>query len=98
MADTKTASDALQHDLDKEIAKLRKDVEKLTALFRDVAGNAAGLAKETFRDRVGQASEDLHAAMDTTTTTMRRTVNERPLTALALAIGLGFVLGQILRR
>lgn len=98
MAEAKVTNDDAVADVDKEIAKLRKDVEKLTALLRDITSNAAGIAKETLRDRAGHASDQIHAAVDSTTKTMRRTVHEHPVTTVAMALGLGFLLGQILRR
>jgi ElaB/YqjD/DUF883 family membrane-anchored ribosome-binding protein len=104
MADAKAANEAphsterLRQDMDQEIAKLRKDVEKLTALLRDISTNAAGIAKETLRERMEHASDNIHAAVDTTTTTVRRAVHERPVATLGVALGLGFILGQLLHR
>ena len=85
-------------DIDEEIAKLRKDIASLTATLKEIATNAAGIATNTVRDRMGKASDEVHSAFDTTTATARRAVNEHPLTTLLMALGLGFLLGQILRR
>jgi ElaB/YqjD/DUF883 family membrane-anchored ribosome-binding protein len=72
---------------DEQIAELRAQVEKLmgervTPVVSDVAAKAGAAAQ--------QARDFAKAQVDTVATT----ISERPLTALAIALGIGYVLGR----
>jgi ElaB/YqjD/DUF883 family membrane-anchored ribosome-binding protein len=74
-------------DANAQIAELRAQVEKLmgervTPLVSDVAATAGGAAQ--------QAKDFAKAQVDTVATT----ISERPLTALAIALGIGYFLGR----
>jgi ElaB/YqjD/DUF883 family membrane-anchored ribosome-binding protein len=74
-------------DSNAQIAELRAQVEQLmnervTPVMGDVAAKAGEAAQ--------QAKDFAKAQMDTVATT----ISQRPLTALAIAIGIGYVLGR----
>jgi len=77
-------------DSKEEIARLRAQVERL---MRDrvtpAVADAAGRAEEA----AYQARDYAHAKVET----VARSVRERPLTALAIAAGVGYLLGRVSR-
>jgi hypothetical protein len=78
-------------DLQDEIAQLRRKVDDLIAnRAPPFVAEAAGRAKETARESYGWARERLD--------TLSARVRERPLTAVLMAVGLGFLLARGLRR
>lgn len=95
MADAATKpSDPRYGSIEEEVAKLREDVANLTASLRHIAKDAAGLAADNMREQLNRAAGGAKAALGTT----EKAVGEHPLTTIALAVGLGFVLGQWMRR
>lgn len=95
MADTSPrSSDPRYGSIEEEIAKLRSDVANLTASLRHIAKDAAGIAADNVRDQVDKAAAEAKAALNST----QKTVGEHPFTTIALAVGLGFLLGQWMRR
>jgi ElaB/YqjD/DUF883 family membrane-anchored ribosome-binding protein len=78
-------------DLQDEIAQLRRKVDDLIAnRAPPFVAEAAGRAKETARESYDMARERLD--------TLSARIRERPLTAVLVAAGLGYVLARGLRR
>lgn len=98
---TKNASatiDSLQEDF----SAMRDDVSKLSEQVVDLLqakGNQAyKRARKQFDDKTGEAADAMREVRDNFADTLEETVQERPLATLAMAVGVGFVLGAIWRR
>lgn len=85
-------------NLEKELERLRVDVANIATSIKNIAGNAASAAVETLRERFDNASGDVHSAVVSSKATAQRTVGEHPLTTVLIALGLGFLIGQWMRR
>lgn len=85
-------------NLERELERLREDVANLASSIKHIAGNAATAAMETFKERFEAASGDVQSAMANSKATAQRTVEEHPLTTIIIALGLGFLIGQWMRR
>lgn len=96
---TATHTDLRGHDdIERELERLREDVANLTASLRNVAGNAANIAVERLKERFDSTSENVQSAMAKGKVTAQQTVEEHPMATVLVAIGLGFLLGQWMRR
>jgi len=80
----------LRDDLD----ALRKDVAKLSEDVRSIAGDRIGAARDRARDTANWARERGEAAANE----VGHRIEERPLTSVAVAFGVGMVIGRLLDR
>ena len=64
---------------------------------RDVAAGARETLREV-QDRVGARVEDLRGYAESADATIREFARERPLLAIACALGLGFLIGRLASR
>jgi len=85
--DAKRASDNVQADID----ALRDDVAKLARRFSDLLSSKGSSALQQAKSGIDDTGEELTDALNDA-------VKTRPLTTLAMAAGLGFVLGAVWRR
>lgn len=84
--------------LKEELARLRREVERGTRRSASAARNVAAEGVEALKaqgeiayDRLREGAGDLEAEVG-------RYVREKPVTSLAVAAGLGFLIAQIMRR
>lgn len=95
--------------IDREVEGLKGDITKLTeqvaALLSTTGGAAMRRAKRSFdgvvSDASGKGQEAIDAVKDVTTTigdAVEDAVYKRPVTTLAMAAGIGFLIGAIWRR
>ena len=98
---TKNASatvDSLQEDL----SAMRDDVSKLSEHVVDLLsakGSAAyKQAKKKFDATTGDAADAVREVRDTFADAIEESVQERPFTTLAMALGVGFIIGAMWRR
>ena len=96
-------------DIGSELRSLRGDVamlaQQVTSLLaatgdetlRD-AKKRARTAKKQFDGMVSDATDSVQEASETLTESLGDAVNERPIAALAIAVGVGIVLGAAWRR
>jgi ElaB/YqjD/DUF883 family membrane-anchored ribosome-binding protein len=93
---------ATVEDLQKDIANMRDDMTKLSQQVVDLLqakGNAAyKRAKKNFDETAGDAVDAVRDVRDTFQGAVEESVQERPLATLALAVGVGFILGAMWRR
>ncbi|UXN03086.1 YqjD family protein [Bartonella sp. HY406] len=96
---------AEQADLEKQVADLRKDIAAIASTLSDLGSKKLNEAKDRaqtmYENARAQGDEALHEACDKLSQTqdsMCACVREKPMASLAIAAGIGFVLGQILRR
>jgi ElaB/YqjD/DUF883 family membrane-anchored ribosome-binding protein len=74
-------------DLESELDTLREDLSRMTDQLTQ-------FATQKGRDAV----EAVRGAAENVTDTVEESIQERPMTTIALAVGLGFLIGAIWRR
>lgn len=87
-------ADSRYESIEEEVAKLRSEMSGLTASLRHIAKDAASIASDRMHDQIDRATKEAKAALGAT----QKTVGEHPFTSIALAVGLGVLIGQLLRR
>ncbi|WP_367717363.1 hypothetical protein AB2N04_04585 [Nitratireductor sp. GISD-1A_MAKvit] len=92
-------------DLEKDIQQLRADMSSLVDHLKAMGGQSGDAARKAAGERLeqlrGQGEAALNSVKDTTNDLERelaRTVRERPISTLALAVGAGFLLAFATRR
>jgi ElaB/YqjD/DUF883 family membrane-anchored ribosome-binding protein len=98
---TKDAS-ATVESLQEDLTAIRNDVTKLSQHVVDLLsakGNAAyKRAKKNFDATSGEAVDAVSEVRDNFIGAIEESIQERPYTTLALALGVGFILGAVWRR
>ena len=95
--------------IDREVETLKGDITKLTEQVGNLLASSGGAAyrraKKTadglISDASGKGQEAMDAVKDVTTTigdAVEDAVYKRPVTTLAMAAGIGFLIGAIWRR
>jgi ElaB/YqjD/DUF883 family membrane-anchored ribosome-binding protein len=98
---SKTASatiDSLQDDLIAVRNDISKLSEQLVGLLSAKGTAAYKRAKSQLNTTMGEATDAARDVRDTVSDALEESVQERPLATLAIAIGLGFVIGAMWRR
>lgn len=87
-----------------DIAELRRELAKLSSMVSDMAQNRysqyRGQAAEVADDVMSRGyalRDEAYARAGAMEEEMQRTVRERPLTAVAVAAGIGYLIGLISR-
>ncbi len=98
---TKNAS-ATVDSLQEDFSAMRDDIGKLSQQVVDLLqakGNMAyKSARKQFNATTGDAADAVRDVRDTFTSAIEESIEERPLATLAMAVGVGFVLGAMWRR
>lgn len=99
--DTKAKTTTGNPDLDAvrdDLAALRQDFKDLAGHLKNGGGNFAKDAAGRVREKADMLYEDMHEHGKRSAEAVRHQVEERPLTAIALAFALGYIGGRILSR
>jgi ElaB/YqjD/DUF883 family membrane-anchored ribosome-binding protein len=101
MATEKTAQDT-SAELSKELAALREDLAALVGTVRDLATSQAGHAVDAAKETVGHVAERLKMTAsdarhrgEEVASEIEELIATRPLTAVMIALGIGYVIGKI---
>ncbi len=98
---TRNAS-ATVESLQEDLTAMRDDVGKLSQQVVDLLtakGSAAyKRAKKSFDAKTGEATDAVREVRDTFADAIEESVQERPFATLAIALGIGFVIGATWRR
>jgi len=89
-----TATDKEVQELRDEIAALREELSNIG----NTVSNIAHSATDEGRERVRAAAEHSREQARQTWGAFEREVEERPMTSIAAALGIGFILGKLLDR
>jgi ElaB/YqjD/DUF883 family membrane-anchored ribosome-binding protein len=89
-----TVTDKEVQELKDEIAALKKELSNIG----DTVSNIARSAADEGKDRVRAAAEHSREQARQTWGAFEREVEERPMTSIAAALGIGFILGKLLDR
>jgi ElaB/YqjD/DUF883 family membrane-anchored ribosome-binding protein len=105
MASANRASSASPAQLEADIAQLREDIAKLAAQLKTTQEHGYGAAKRAASDGVEHIKAQGEAAIENIRSSARdieeqivTSVREKPVTALAMAAGLGYFLALLNRR
>lgn len=86
---------------DREFKELRKELDGLKSDMGDIAETLGKIARgsaEHGRERIKGAADYSRQQAREALGTVEKEVEERPLTSLAVALGIGFVLGRFIDR
>ena len=89
-----TGTDKELQELRDELATIRKDMSEIGKTVSQLARSAT----EEGKDRVRAAAEQSREQARETWGAFEKEVGERPMTSLAAALGIGFILGKLLDR
>lgn len=84
--------------LKEELARAREDLERASRRSAHAARNVAAEGVEALKAQGGEAYEKLRHGAGDLEAEFSRHVREKPVTSLAIAAGIGFLIAQILRR
>lgn len=84
--------------LKEELARLRREVERGTRRSASAARNVAAEGVEALKAQGEVAYGRMREGAGELEAEFARQVREKPVTSLAIAAGLGFLIAQILRR
>ena len=79
-----------------DLGKLREDVAALTASLAELVGESA--SGEKVREMAARLAERAKQTGRENLDALQRKIEERPLTSIAVAFGLGLVIGKLLER
>ncbi len=99
--DAKTKTTTGNPDLDavrEDLAALRQDFAELMEHLKNGGGNITHDTAGRLREKADGLYEDLNERGRRSAEAMRHQVEERPLTAIALAFALGYIGGRMLSR
>lgn len=89
-------------DVQDDLKALKNDVGRLTqqvvGLASEKGNEAFRRAKKNINEGAQEAADAVREVRDTFGEAIEESVRERPYTTLAIAIGLGFVIGAVWRR
>lgn len=92
-------------ELEADIRRLQADIEKLTRQLAEAGEQHIGAAKRAAAEGVEQLRQKGEAAMESLSGNARdieaqviASVREKPMTALAVAVGIGFLFALLSRR
>jgi ElaB/YqjD/DUF883 family membrane-anchored ribosome-binding protein len=98
---TRNAS-ATVESLQEDLTAMRDNVGKLSQQVVDLlsakGGDAYKRAKKNFDAKTGEAADAVRDVRDTFADAIEESVQERPYATLAIALGIGFVIGATWRR
>lgn len=81
-------------ELKAEFSELKSDMAKLAESLKNLYGDSA----DQGRERVKAAAERSRAQVREAAGAFESEIGERPLTSVAAAFGIGFILGKLLDR
>ncbi len=89
-----TATEKDLKELKDEYASLKSDLSKISDTLTKLAHDGADEGRARIRSAVGHSRDQAKETLGT----IEREIEERPVTSLAVAFGVGFVLGKIFSR
>ncbi|TVS10354.1 MAG: DUF883 family protein [Wenzhouxiangella sp.] len=81
-------------ELKQEYASLKSDLAEMSETLSSLARDGVAEGRERVRGAARQSRKQAEEAWDA----MESEIEERPITSLAIALGIGFVLGKVLSR
>jgi ElaB/YqjD/DUF883 family membrane-anchored ribosome-binding protein len=81
-----------------DLNKLRSDISNLSAALRDTTSETVREQVDTIRNRVDQITRDAREHGRQTLDDLTDRIEERPLTSVLIAFGVGVLLGRLLDR
>lgn len=89
-----TLPGATESQLDADIAALKDDVARLTDTLQTLLADGAATARNAAREGVDTARQKATDAADD----LSESIEQNPLTAVLIALGVGYVVGALGRR
>ena len=102
---TTAASSSKQQSLEDQISQLQADLKGIADTLARISGDKVAEARDTAKGEVRHLQRQAQHVLDDVQTQasafeseLKGTIRERPLTAVASAIGIGFLLALLTRR
>lgn len=83
-----------QQELQEQLDALRKDFAELSGTLKEMTANYAREGEENVKAAAGQAQQQLKQSL----CKAQQEVESRPYTSMAVAFGIGLLLGKLLDR
>jgi len=100
-----TASTSKQQSLEDQVSQLQTDLKGIADTLARISGDKVAEARDTAKGEVRHLQRQAQHVLDDVQTQasafeseLKGTIRERPLTAVASAIGIGFLLALLTRR
>lgn len=90
----KSESENTSEELKAEFAKLREDISKITETLQRLSGEQVAGGRERAQQAADRTREQVTRAADS----VEEGIQHYPLTSLAAAFGVGFIVGKLLDR
>lgn len=90
----KSDSESTSDELKAELASLREDISNITETLRRLSGEQV----KSGRERTRQAAKHTRERVNQAVGTVEGEIQQYPLTSLATAFGVGFIVGKLLDR
>lgn len=88
------ANQANTDELKAEVARLKSDVSQLTDTVENLAGQKASRGRESAAQAAERSREHARDALGN----LGHEISERPLTSMATAFSVGFIIGKLMER
>lgn len=98
MATAKKNVVPMKQDISEQLETLRKDVATLAETVKLQAKATVADKKSTAKNIAAEKTEIVKERYDELTTKAELSIKENPLSAIAIAVGAGLVLGAVTRR
>lgn len=89
-----TATDKELKELKEEFSALKSELSKISKTVSHLAKSATDEGRSRIRATADQSREQVRETWGA----FEKEVEERPMTSIALALGVGFILGKVLGR
>ncbi|WP_376696243.1 ElaB/YgaM/YqjD family protein [Wenzhouxiangella sp. EGI_FJ10305] len=89
-----TAMDKELEELKAEYSALKKELSDMSKTVSRLAQSATDEGRDRIRAAADQSREQVHQSWSA----FEKEVEERPMTSIAAALGIGFILGKLLSR
>lgn len=94
MAANTQQNEANVEELKAELARLKSDVSQLTDTVKNLAGQKATRGRESAAQAAERSREHARDALGN----LSHEISERPLTSVATAFSVGFIIGKLIER
>ncbi|HEY7688754.1 MAG TPA: hypothetical protein VH835_08680 [Dongiaceae bacterium] len=105
MSNIKTSGERDFAQLESDFAKLRDDVASLAGTVKDIAANEAYNVSDALRSSLDsatkqarKASKRMRSQAQDAADTFQESIEEHPISSILVALGVGVVVGMMLRR
>ena len=98
MANAKKNVVPMKQDINEQLETLRKDVTTLAETVKEQAKLTVAAKKSTAKDIAAEKTELVKTRYDELASKAELSIKENPMSTIAIAVGVGLLLGAVTRR